>query len=296
MGRLLLGLVVLAVLLGLVGVAGPQEPAVGRTTEPAAATAATAAQVARAKPDACGRRPAPKPSGRQWRCTFVDRFDGKRLDRRRWKSFRDKVPPGKDSTCRRPANARVQNGRLKLTVRRTGKRTGCLFTIGAVSTYHRFSQRYGRFEARVRVRKTTERGLHEAFWLWPDDRVKSTLKWPAAGEIDVAETYSQFPDLVVPFLHYTHNDNGGPKQGVNTSWKCEAKRGRWHRYTLLWGPDRIEIRVDGKRCLLNTSGDRAFRKRYIVAFTQSVGLRGNAPTSETPLPATMQVDYIKVWR
>ena len=62
------------------------------------------------------------------------------------------------------------------------------------------------------------------------------------------------------------------------------------------GPSRIEIKVDGKRCLVNTSGNRAFKKKYIVAFTQSVGLRGNAPTHETPLPATMQVDYIRVWR
>jgi beta-glucanase (GH16 family) len=288
MGHLLLGLVLAGTLLA---VAGPHHGAADLpNATDAAAVAPSAAR------DACGKRPPRKPNGRPWTCTFVDDFDGPRLNRRHWKSFHDKVPAQKGSACRRPKNAKVAKGQLRLTVKRTGETIGCQFTIGAVSTYHRFSQKYGRFQARIKARATRERGLQESFWLWPDDRIRSNVKWPAAGEIDIAETYSQHPDLAVPFLHYNKDNNGGPKPGLNTSWDCKAKRGKWHVYTLIWGPSRIEIKVDGKRCLVNTSGNRAFKKKYIVAFTQSVGLRGNAPTHETPLPATMQVDYIRVWR
>ena len=113
------------------------------------------------------------------------------------------MPVGRGATCRRPRNAKVEKGQLLLSVKRTGNATGCQFTVGAVSTYRRFSQKYGRFEARVKVRATREPGLHEAFWLWPDDRVQSNVKWPAAGEIDVVETYSQYHDIGVPYLHYT---------------------------------------------------------------------------------------------
>jgi beta-glucanase (GH16 family) len=286
MGRLFLGLVLAS---SLLAVTGPEQPAAGGPITAATANAASAPR------DACGRQPR-KPNGKRWRCSFVDDFDGRRLNRGHWKSFRDRLPAQKGSACRRPKNAKVAKGRLLLTVKRTGNQLGCQFTIGAVSTYHRFSQKYGRFQARIKVRATRQRGLQESFWLWPDDRIESNVKWPAAGEIDVAETYSQFPDLAVPFLHYTHNDNGGPVRGLNTAWDCKAHRGRWNVYTLLWGPRRIEIKVNGKRCLVNTSGDPAFRKRYIVAFTQSVGLRGNGVTSTTPLPATMRVDYIRVWR
>jgi len=285
MGRLLLGLVLAG---SLLVVTGPQQSAAGRPLSVASAAGAEMAT------DKCGKQPR-KPSGKLWRCSFVDNFKARRLKRGHWKSFYDKVPAQKGSACRRPKNAKVKNGQLRLTVKRTGNRIGCQFTIGAVSTYHRFSQKYGRFQARIKARATREPGLQESFWLWPDDRVKSTVKWPAAGEIDVAETYSQWPDLAVPFLHYTHNDNGGPKAGLNTAWNCKARRGRWNVYLLLWGPKRIEIKVNGKRCLVNTSGDRAFRKKYIVAFTQSIGLRGNRVTPETPLPATMKVDYIRVW-
>ena len=285
MGRLLLGLVTAGTLLVFLG---PDPTAVGRASSAAAPAVET-------RRDACGKK-VRKPNGKPWKCTFVDDFDGRRLSGKRWTSFRDRLPGEKSSTCRRPKNAKVAKGQLLLTVKSTGDKIGCRFTVGAVSTYHRFSQKYGRFEARVKVRRTAERGLHEAFWLWPDDRVKSNVKWPAAGEIDVIETYSRYPDLGVPYLHYTRDDNGGPKPGVNTSWDCKMRRGRWHTYTLLWTAHRIEIKVDGKSCLVNKSGDRAFKKKYIVAFTQSTGLRGNRPTTKTPLPATMRVDYIRVWR
>jgi beta-glucanase (GH16 family) len=286
MGRLLLGLVLAGSLLVATG------PAQVRSERAEVALVATDT----AK-DRCGKRPPRKPNGKAWRCTFVDDFDGRRLNRRRWLAARDTTPPdGSNSACRRGRNVEVRRGQLRLTVRSTGQRVGCGYTTGSVSTYHRFSQKYGRFQARIKVRAAHEPGLQEAFWLWPDDRVESTVKWPAAGEIDIVETYSHWPNLAVPFLHYTDNDNGGPKPGLNTAWDCRAKRGRWHVYTLVWGPKRIEIKVNGRRCLVNTSGDPAFDKKYIIAFTQALGVRENTVTSRTPLPATMKVDYIRVWR
>ena len=117
----------------------------------------------------------------------------------------------------------------------------------------------------------------------------------AAGEIDISETYSQHPDLSIPFLHYTWNDNGGPKPGLNTAWDCLAQRGEYTTYTLEWRATRLAILVNGERCLVNRSGNRAFRKPYIIAFTQLLGVDGNAYDGRAPLPATMSVDYVKVW-
>src|SRR5690606_24260202 len=104
----------------------------------------------------------------------------------------------------------VRDGALHLSVRKLPAVTPCpgakgdptAYVGGGVDTWHLFSQQYGRFEARYKNTATNQVGLHEAFWLWPDDRYDTAI-WPAAGEIDIAETYSQHPDLVVPFLHYT---------------------------------------------------------------------------------------------
>jgi beta-glucanase (GH16 family) len=297
MGRLFLGLVLAG---GLLAATGPQQAAAGPavTAVPARASTQASTQAStpvQAKPDACGRKPAPKPNGKQWQCTLAENFNGRKLNRELWMVFRDTEPARKSTSCRKARNVVVKGGQLRLRVAKNKGRK-CRYTSASISTHHRWSQKYGRFEARIKVQGTKERGLQESFWLWPDDRVESDVKWPAAGEIDIVETYSQYPNLAVPFLHYTSNDNGGPKPGLNTAWDCKAHRGRWHVYTLLWGPKRIEIRVDRKPCLVNSSGDRAFKKKYIVALTAALGIHRNKVNDDTPLPAKMLVDYVKVWR
>jgi beta-glucanase (GH16 family) len=172
----------------------------------------------------------------------------------------------------------------------------CSYSAGMVSTYHRFSQRYGRFEARIKVDPYQGNGLHEAFWMWPDDRVPSASVWPEAGEIDVAEQYSGLPHSVIPYLHYGPNDNGGYLPGVNTSFGCAAERGVFNTFTLEWSVTKLTVLVNGKTCLVNTSGDSAFQKPYILALTQAIGDHLNGPDGQTPFPARMDVDYVRVWK
>ena len=74
-------------------------------------------------------------------------------------------------------------------------------------------------------------------------------------------------------------------------------------YTLEWTPNRIEIDVNGTRCLSTTTSaaaDPAFRKPYVLAMTSLLGAddrhtNHNEWTPATPLPATTQVDYIRAW-
>lgn len=258
--------------------------------------------------DACGPQPR-RADGSYWSCTFADEFSGTELDRSRWApqtvfSSGDKL--GRYACYRdHPDNISVSGGALHLTLRREDRPILCLrngllptpYSSGMVSTYRLFSQQYGRFEARYANTGTVVPGLQETFWLWPDDRYQKPLDlWPAAGEIDVAETYSQHPDLAIPFLHYTWNDNGGPVPGRNTAWNCRALRGGYNTYTLEWTPSRIEIFVNGTSCLVNTSGDKAFQKPYIVSLTMLLGSSGNKASDATPLPASMSVDYVRVWQ
>jgi hypothetical protein len=41
-----------------------------------------------------------------------------------------------------------------------------------------------------------------------------------------------------------------------------------------------------------------FDQPFIIALTQSLGVAttANQPDAATPLPATMQVDYVRVWK
>ena len=260
--------------------------------------------------DSCGLRPV-KADGSPWSCTFVDGFSGTALDRTKWVPqtvFASGSYPLGAFSCYYddPANIAVSGGALHLTVRNTPPPRACTdpvfgtiptpYSAGMVSTYHLFSQQYGRFEARFRTQKTDQPGLQEAWWLWPDDREGPLGSWPLAGEIDIVETYSQYPGLGVPFLHYTPNDNGGPVPGLNTAWDCPAERGVFNTYTLVWTPTFIQSYVNGATCLLNTSGDSAFMKKYILNLTQALGYGANSYTGTAPMPATMDVDYVKVWQ
>lgn len=281
MGRLLMGLVLTG---SLLVVAGPQQYAAG---QPVSDRISQFAQ----KPDECGRAPK-KPNGKPWRCSFADSFKGKKLSKF-WVQHPEKVPLGRGASCKKRKNANVKHGQLQLTVNRTESTFGCQFHVGAVTTYRTFSQKYGRFQARIKAKKAAVRGLQEAFWLWPDDRFNKEKNYPASGEIDISETYSQFPNLSVPYLHYK-KERGDP--GPQTKQDCKSQRGKWHIYTLLWSPKRIEIKIDGKTCIVNKSGNRAFDKRYIICLSALNGLGPNGVSSKTPLPSTMRVDWVRVWR
>lgn len=289
-------------------------PVTGRTVYRLAATTRSSVPVVvtptwSTKSDACGARPV-KANGTLWSCSFVDDFSGNVLDRTKWAPQHNYSPGNPTNwSCHKdsPENVSVGNGKLSLTLRKGspqtcgGYRVGetTPYTSGQVSTYARFSQAYGRFEARIRNTKTSEPGLHEAFWMWPDTRYGAANNWPETGEIDITETYSAAPKLGLPYLHYTANDNGGPSTvgpNANTSHSCYAERGVFNTWTLVWGPDRIQVFVNGNLCFTNTSGDPAFDKRYIMLLTQGIGWRGNSYTGTAPLPATLDVDYVRVWK
>ncbi|CAM3404628.1 glycoside hydrolase family 16 protein [Nocardioides dubius] len=253
--------------------------------------------------DACGVRPA-KADGTLWSCSFVDEFNGTSLDTSKWipQVYGYATGSPEEFACYSDStdHVAVRDGALQLTLAKHEAPSTCAdgqsqtqYWSGMVSTYERFSQTYGRFEARMRSQATTAPGLHEAFWLYVDPRTTNGY----TGEIDVVETYSSHPDLAIPYLHYDANPRSvtsGPNQ--TTAYNCRSTRGSYHTYRLEWTAAKIQIFVDDKLCLTNTSADPAFRQNFMVAFTQALGSVDNAPVATTPYPATMSVDWIRVWK
>jgi beta-glucanase (GH16 family) len=179
------------------------------------------------------------------------------------------------------------------------------YTSGTVSTWGRFSQAYGRFEARMKVPAATVKGLHEAFWLWPDYPAKYGSM---SGEIDIAEIYSRLNDRAIPFIHYT---SLSPDPDITNNHCMIDRVGDFHTYAAEWTPHEIKILYDGKICLVDVWRSlplikpAPFDRPFIVALTQALGQAGNAldPATNnafvpgtTPLPATTEVDYVRVWR
>ena len=244
-----------------------------------------------------------KADGSAWRCTFVDNFDGTRLNTTKWKvvtsndaDYRDRP----DCFMNSSRNVAVANGILRLTARRTAKFTcsrgmnaySASGTSGMVSTMGHFSQAYGRFLMRAKWPYTrTGPGLHGAFWLWPEGQ--SGMTWPVSGELDIAEWYSKYPDRAIPYLH-TATSWLNPSGATNNY--CILKNPwDWHTYVVEWTTKRIVIKYDGKVCL-DAAGGAPYNQPFNVSLTQAFGIKKNAPSSATPFPATMQVAYVKVWK
>ncbi len=255
--------------------------------------------------DACGAMVAKPGTFTNYKCALVENFDGDTLNRDLWYVM-DGTTEGAACTADSPETVSVSGGELRLTAQPESADAPCpqpkkgaraTYVTGSINTFGKWSQQYGRFEARMKSQVATVPGAHEAFWLWPDIRYSSVASWPASGEIDVVENYAAYPDLAIPFLHYTAWDNGGPIPGLNTSWTCAAPRGEWHTYVLEWTSAKLVIKVDGKTCLTNTLGASSFRKPFIMALSQLLDTTGaNKLVDGAAVPTTLEVDYVKVWQ
>ncbi|WP_183095969.1 glycoside hydrolase family 16 protein [Nocardioides stalactiti] len=259
--------------------------------------------------DACGPVLA-KPGGGTWECSFFDDFDGDDLDLTRWIT-QDTARTGFKSglTCYRGAsNVAVRSGTLLLEARDEGTILNCdnpygslrtPYTGGLVGTRTHFSQAYGRFEIRAKYPTARTPGVHGAFWLYP--LRLSYGRWPASGEIDVAEWWSNDPTLVLPTLHYN-----GRNFHADSGWDCRVEDvSEFHTYAVEWFAKEMRFSIDGEMCWARRWAPDAplvapqpFDRPFSIILNMGVGtVDGTNPVSDaTDLPATFVIDYARAWR
>jgi len=262
-------------------------------------------------PAGCGGTVLVKADGSAWTCSFDDEFSGTSLDRAKWlvqTTAASGYHSGIECYVDTPDNVSVANGYLSLTAQKATAPFTCpapgapyatQYTSGMVDTAGLFAQAYGRFEVRAKIPAAAVKGLQESFWLWPVNSAKYGSRWPASGEIDIAEMYSQYPTLGVPYIHY----NAATTDPNVTSYKCVIDPSKFHDYTLEWTSQSMTISFDGRTCLtdvwnpLGLTRPAPFDQPFMVLLTQALGIGTNAfDPATTPLPATTQIDYVRVWK
>ena len=259
----------------------------------------------------CGGAVLPKSTGGYWQCTLDEEFNGTALNRRLWDPIttaESGFHSGPECFVDTTNNLNMGNGVMALIVRKEPAPFTCKspsgdfttqYTSEQISTFRLWSQAYGRFEVRAKVSGTATPGLQSSFWLWPDNAGKYG-PWPVSGEIDIAETYSRFNDRAIPFVHY----NNYLDPNVTNNYCFVSNLDQFHTYTVEWTTDTLTFIYDGRTCLIDNWRPSApqfkpqpFDQPFIVALTQLLGVTNNAfdPT-RTPLPASTQVDYVRVWK
>lgn len=200
----------------------------------------------------------------------------------------------------RSQNVRQENGNLiieaskeKFTAPDGSERS---YTSARLKTQGRFAQKYGRFEARIKI--PYGRGMWPAFWLLGDDF--HTAGWPACGEIDIMENLGSQPLTIQGSIH-------GPgysgKNSLTGSFTFPNARvgDEFHIFVAEWEPQTVRFYVDGHLYETRTPADLPPGKRWVfdhpffVILNLAVG--GGLPGSpeDTVFPQRLVVDYVRVY-
>jgi beta-glucanase (GH16 family) len=181
-----------------------------------------------------------------------------------------------------------------------------LYSSGKLNTKDTMSLQYGRVD--IRAKLPTGNGLWPALWMLPEDSVYGA--WAASGEIDIMEAKGRLPGTTSGAIHF------GGQWPVNRylAGEYHFPQGQtfandYHVYTMLWEEDNIKWYVDGKfffkvsREQWNSVGapnnpNAPFDQPFYLIMNLAVGghFDGGRTPDPSDIPATMQVDYVRVYK
>lgn len=172
----------------------------------------------------------------------------------------------------------------------------CRYTSARLLTEGRYELTYGRIEARIKVPSGV--GLWPAFWMLGTNI--GTVGWPNSGEIDIMENVGRQPNRLYGTLH------GPGYSGSNGYGKTidlpEPVADDFHVFAVDWQKNRIVWTMDG--AVYNTatpadvaSNDWVYNHPFYLLLNLAVGGNFGGPVAaDTPFPASMIVDYVRVYQ
>ena len=170
----------------------------------------------------------------------------------------------------------------------------CQYTSGRILTSGKFTQRYGRFEASIKVPKG--QGIWPAFWMLGDNL--GSVGWPQSGEIDIMENVGKEPNTLYGTIHGPGYSGGSAISGNRV---LGAPLGdAFHSYAVEWSPNLIIWYLDGAEYFRVTPaslGGRQWVFDHPFYMILNVAVGGNwpgSPDASTSFPQTMLVDYVRV--
>ncbi|HEY0192817.1 MAG TPA: glycoside hydrolase family 16 protein, partial [Kofleriaceae bacterium] len=226
----------------------------------------------------------------------------------------------------RPENAFRQNGNLVIRADDNTQPTNIAGRnwyqrSGRLTTKGKKSWTYGRVEARIAMPNVT--GTWPAFWMMGDscdDTYTSDYgapitrydtmasNWSSCGEIDIMEhrnteanTFQNlFWDSRVGLFPWADGQNN---QQPNQATVGDVSQ--FHLYTIEWDASQIRWYVDRDTrptpvhtVDITPANKEEFRKPFHIILNLALSgvFTGNAQLNPAQFPATMQVDYVRVWQ
>jgi beta-glucanase (GH16 family) len=193
-------------------------------------------------------------------------------------------------------------GQLAITARRapaglTCHYGPCRYTSAKVTTRGKAVAKPGRVEARIKL--PSGQGLWPAFWMLGSSH--PSTKWPDCGELDIMENHGSAPAATSSAIH-------GPGYSGKTPFAhgYSLPRGSFssgfHRFAVEWDSVSVRFFVDDSlhyarsRTEVEPHGKWVFDQPFVIILNLAVGgMFDGDPASDAMLPATMLVDYVRVY-
>ena len=189
----------------------------------------------------------------------------------------------------RPVNSIVQGGVLKVTAMKEDY-SGSSYTSARLLSKDKFAFTYGKVEIRAKLPAGV--GTWPATWMLGADI--ATVGWPSCGEIDIMEHLGRTLNTIYGTLHYPGR-SGGTADGTTTVIANATTE--FHIYSMDWSAYAIKLYVDG--LLYHTtinSGSIPFNHDFFFIINLALGGNFGGPLDPAFTKATMEVDYIRVYK
>jgi hypothetical protein len=212
-----------------------------------------------------------------WAIHFQDEFNTNALDTTKWSTGwfgtgLSQPVQSQETACYDPKNVVLSGGSMNLIAEAKAQTCGGKtrpYTSGAVQTRDKYQFTHGYIEARIYLP-----GSGSTVYNWP---AFWTTDYPYTGEIDVMEGLSG--DACA------HFHPGGVNLG------CGGGSG-WHVYAADWSPTGVTVYYDGKK-IGGTTLKRSSSDAIIIGNQMSPEGEHGGPVVA---PATMSIDYVRVWK
>jgi len=202
----------------------------------------------------------------------------------------------------REENSYVENGFLHIEAKLENF-GGSEYTSSKLVTKDKFSQTFGRFEARIKL--PLGDGLWPAFWMMPQDNVYGG--WAASGEIDIMEARGRLANEASGAIHYGGSWPNNLYQSGKQTFPYGAGIDTFHVYAVEWTETSIKWYFDDilvwEATEWSTEG-HAFPAPFDESFFMILNLAVGGHFDNHILPddsifddpVYMIVDYVRVYQ
>ena len=252
-------------------------------------------------PEWLGKRP---PVQGDWVMTFNDDFNGPTIDQKKWNIYG--VNYWDKRTHWSKDNLILGGGVVK---QHFEKKTGfhnddpsqkqTEYACGFLETYGKWVQRYGYFEARVKLPEAP--GLWPTFWMMPDRGEQAGPQWKRQStndpgmELDIMEHLTRWGPYRYNIAHHWDGYGKDHKSNGTTCNYVQHDKDGFITVGLLWTPGSAIYYCNGRE-MVRFEDPRVCSVESSILIETTTGGWDNSDVDDSKLPVDYVIDYVRCWQ